>query len=108
MHDRRREIEARLARALAERLQPAIHTTIAPLTVEVWHVPRAADGRVGEPVSFSVARDAAYRPVAVGGRTTRGVLDHESELGPDDPRRYVHNHRAGVAPGYATLTWMTG
>jgi len=35
MHDRRREIGARLTRALEERLRPAVHTTIAPLTVEV-------------------------------------------------------------------------
>ena len=62
MHDRRREIEGRLARALDERLRPAVHTTVAPLTVEVWHVPRAGDGHVGEPVPFAVARDAAYLP----------------------------------------------
>jgi alpha-mannosidase len=68
MHDRRREIEARLARALAERLRPAVHTTIAPLTVEVWHVPPVADGHAGEPVAFEIARDAAYRPAAVGER----------------------------------------
>ena len=63
MHDRRREIEARLTRALEERLRPAVHTTIAPLTVEVWHVPPAGDGHVGEPVPFEVARDAAYEPL---------------------------------------------
>ncbi|HET9841456.1 MAG TPA: alpha-mannosidase, partial [Nocardioides sp.] len=68
MHDRRREIEARLARALDQRLRPAVHTTIAPLAAEVWHVPPAEDGHVGEPVPFAVARDAAYAPCAVGER----------------------------------------
>jgi alpha-mannosidase len=62
MHDRRREIEARLTRALDERLRLAIHTTVAPLTVEVWHVPPTGDGHVGEPVPFEMARDAAYEP----------------------------------------------
>jgi len=68
MHDRRREIEARLARVLEERLRPAIHTTLAPLAVQVWHVPTAHDGHVGEPVSFDVARAAAYEPCQVGER----------------------------------------
>jgi alpha-mannosidase len=66
MHDRRREIEARLTRALDERLRPAIHTTVAPLTVEVWHVPPTGDGHVGEPVPFEMARDAAYETCTVG------------------------------------------
>ncbi|HEY2880680.1 alpha-mannosidase [Nocardioides sp.] len=66
MHDRRGEIEGRLARALVERLRPAVHTTVAPLSVEVWHVPRASDGRVGEPVPFAVARESAYLPCDSG------------------------------------------
>jgi alpha-mannosidase len=68
MHDRRREIEGRLARALDERLRPAIHTAVATLSVEVWHVPPAGDGHVGEPVPFAVARDAAYVPCELGER----------------------------------------
>jgi alpha-mannosidase len=68
MHDRRREIEARLARALDERLRPAIHTVVSALTVEVWHVPAAGDGRVGEPVAFAAARAAAYEPCGIGER----------------------------------------
>jgi alpha-mannosidase len=68
MHDRRDEIEARLGRALGQWLRPAVHTTIAPLKVEVWHVPPAGDEHVGEPVPFAVARNAAYRPCAVGER----------------------------------------
>ena len=68
MHDRRREIEARLRRALDERLRPAVHTTIAPLAVEMWQVPPADDGHAGDPVPFAVARDAAYEPCAVGDR----------------------------------------
>jgi alpha-mannosidase len=66
MHDRRREIEARLTRALDERLRPAIHTTIAALDVAIWHVPPADDGHVGEPVPFAAARGAAYEPCRVG------------------------------------------
>ena len=66
MHDRRREIEGRLARALDERLRPAVHTTVAPLSVEVWHVPPAGDGRVAEPVPFAVARESAYVPCDIG------------------------------------------
>ena len=68
MHDRRNEIEGRLARVLDERLRPAIHTTLAPLTVEAWHVPAAADGAVCEPVPFAVARHASYEPGHVGMR----------------------------------------
>ena len=68
MHDRRRDIEARLARALDERLRPAIHTVVSALTVEVWHVPAAGDGRVGEPVPFAAARGAAYEPCGIGER----------------------------------------
>jgi alpha-mannosidase len=68
VHDRRREIEARLTRALDERLRPAVHVTVVPLTVEVWHVPAAGDGHVGEPVPFDVARAAAYEPCRVGER----------------------------------------
>jgi alpha-mannosidase len=68
MHDRRREIEGRLTRALDERLRPAVHTTVAALDVAVWHVPPADDGHVGEPVPFAVARNAAYEPCRVGER----------------------------------------
>jgi alpha-mannosidase len=66
MHDRRREIEGRLARVLEERIRPAVHTVLTPLTVEAWHVPAAADGGVGEPVPFAEARRAAYEPAQVG------------------------------------------
>jgi alpha-mannosidase len=66
MHDRGREIEGRLARVLEERIRPAVHTVLSPLTIEAWHVPVAADGRVGEPVAFAAARRAAYEPAQVG------------------------------------------
>lgn len=68
MHDRRKEIEDRLGRFLEERLRPALTRAIAPLSLEVWHVPPSADGTVGEPVPYAVARDAAYAPCAVGDR----------------------------------------
>src|SRR6478672_9478994 len=67
MHDRRREIEGRLRRVLAERLRPAVHTTLAPLSVVAWHVPPDGAG-VGEPVPFPVARDAVYAPFRIGER----------------------------------------
>ena len=71
MHDRRQEISARLQRVLEERVRPAVHTSVVPLEVAVWHVPTAPDGLVGDPVPFAVARDASYAPVGsatVGGR----------------------------------------
>lgn len=66
MHDRRTEIEARLARALSERVLPAVLTQVAELDLEVWHVPPAPDGHVAEPVPFADAVTATYEPAAVG------------------------------------------
>ena len=66
MHDRRTEIEARLARALAERVLPAVLTPVADLDLEVWHVPPGPDGHVGEPVPFEDALAATYEPAGVG------------------------------------------
>jgi len=66
MHDRRREIEERLGRFLEERVRPALLRRIAPVTIEVWHVPATDDGSPGEPVPFVDARDAAYSPCSVG------------------------------------------
>ncbi len=68
MHDRRQEIAARLQRVLEERIRPAVHTPVLPLDVAVWHVPTAADGLVGDPVAFAVARDATYVAGQVGDR----------------------------------------
>ncbi len=68
MHDRRQEIAARLQRVLEERIRPAVHTPLVPLDVAVWHVPTAADGLVGDPVAFAVARDATYVAGQVGDR----------------------------------------
>lgn len=62
MHDPRAEIERRVTRVLAERLRPAEHEAVAPLTLEVWHV----DGGQGEPVPFAEARRATYEPCSVG------------------------------------------
>ena len=68
MHDRRREIEERLSRVVDERIQPAIYSKVADLTLEVWHVPLNADGTVGEPVPFEKARSQSYAPAQVGDR----------------------------------------
>jgi len=68
MHDRRREIEERLSRVIDERVQPAIYSKIADLTLEVWHVPFNEDGTVGEPVPFEKARSQSYAPAQLGDR----------------------------------------
>src|SRR6187551_2319092 len=69
MHDDRALVLARLARVLEERVRPAVHRTVAPLEVEVWHV----EGGQGEPVPPSVALGLAgdgsgitYEPARVG------------------------------------------
>jgi len=66
MHDRRKEIEERLGRFLEERLRPDLLRGIAPVDIEVWHVPAEPDGAPGEPVAYAEARDAAYSPCRVG------------------------------------------
>ncbi|AOX46684.1 glycoside hydrolase family 38 C-terminal domain-containing protein [Microbacterium sp. BH-3-3-3] len=59
MHDRTALIEMRIDRFIRERLAPAVYRTREPLDVSAWEAP-------GEPVTFAEARDAAYRPFAVG------------------------------------------
>ena len=81
MHDRRREIEERLSRVVDERIQPAIYSKVADLTLEVWHVPLNADGTVGEPVPFEKARSQSYAPAQVGARTTAVVTPHFETTG---------------------------
>ncbi|TDC48095.1 alpha-mannosidase [Jiangella ureilytica] len=71
MHDNRVLVENRLERVLSQRLKPAVHRTVAPLSLTVWHV----DGGHGEPVPPSAAlpggeavADGRYVPAAVGER----------------------------------------
>ncbi|MFI8811988.1 alpha-mannosidase [Streptomyces sp. NPDC055082] len=59
MHDDRTLTEERLDRVLRERIRPAVHPRTAPLDIEVWHAP-------GEPVPFTEAVNAPYKPGAVG------------------------------------------
>ncbi|MEE1742535.1 glycoside hydrolase family 38 C-terminal domain-containing protein [Streptomyces sp. BE147] len=59
MHDDRTLTEERLDRVLRERIRPAIHPRTAPLDIEVWHAP-------GEPVPFTEAVNAPYKPGAIG------------------------------------------
>ncbi|MEQ7123577.1 glycoside hydrolase family 38 C-terminal domain-containing protein [Actinopolymorpha sp. B11F2] len=59
MHDDHRLVEARLERALRQRLRPALHGATVPLDIEVWHAP-------GEPVPVSDALGADYKPAALG------------------------------------------
>lgn len=71
MHDNRALVEKRLKRVLSQRLKPAVHRTVAPLSLAVWHV----DGGQGEPVPPSAAlpggeavADGRYVPAAAGDR----------------------------------------
>ncbi|MFG3531271.1 alpha-mannosidase [Streptomyces sp. NPDC047917] len=59
MHDDRTLTEERLDRALRERIRPAVHPRTEPLEFEVWHAP-------GEPVPFTEAVAAPYKPGALG------------------------------------------
>ncbi|MBC7760592.1 MAG: alpha-mannosidase, partial [Candidatus Saccharibacteria bacterium] len=59
MHDNSILVRARIARFVSERIEPAIYRDRRPLTIEAWEVP-------DEPVPFSEARTATYRPFAVG------------------------------------------
>ncbi|TDD97555.1 alpha-mannosidase [Jiangella asiatica] len=71
MHDTRALVEKRLKRVLNQRLKPAVHRTVAPLTLSAWHV----DGGQGEPVPPSEALpggaavdEGRYEAVEVGER----------------------------------------
>ncbi|HJE61093.1 MAG TPA: alpha-mannosidase, partial [Nocardiopsis listeri] len=59
MHDDRRLIEARLERALRERVWPAVHGTSVPLEVARWDAP-------GEPVPAAEGIAAPHEPAGVG------------------------------------------
>ena len=59
MHDNSILVRARIARFVSERIEPAIYRDRRPLTIEAWEVP-------DEPVPFSEARAATYRPFTVG------------------------------------------
>jgi alpha-mannosidase len=59
MHDRTALIEMRIERFLRERLAPAVYRARQPLEIQAWEAP-------GEPVPFAEARDADYRPLAIG------------------------------------------
>jgi alpha-mannosidase len=55
VHDDHRVAEGRLARALRERIRPAMYARSAPLEVRAWHVQ-------GEPVPVAQALAATYEP----------------------------------------------
>ena len=61
MHDDRELVEARIRRAVRERIRPAVYGARQPFEVTAWHVP-------GEPVPVEVARSAEYVPFEIGGR----------------------------------------
>ena len=59
MHDDKRLIEARLERAVRQRIRPALHGDTVPLDIEVWHAP-------GEPVPVGDALTADFKPASLG------------------------------------------
>ncbi|WP_304454699.1 glycoside hydrolase family 38 C-terminal domain-containing protein [Nocardiopsis sp. YSL2] len=59
MHDDRRATEARLERALRERVWPAVYSAPVPMEVARWDV-------TGEPVDAARGVAAPYEPAAVG------------------------------------------
>ncbi|WP_432511251.1 alpha-mannosidase [Kineococcus sp. SYSU DK001] len=59
MHDQREVTEVRLARALTQRIAPAVHSGALPVEVAAWHAP-------GEPVPVADGLGADYAPFAVG------------------------------------------
>ncbi|AJT41746.1 alpha-mannosidase [Psychromicrobium lacuslunae] len=67
MHNDRKLIEDRVARTLHERLRREIHTPIASLQLEVWHVDGGlVDVIHGEPVSPEHALGQEYAPAQLG------------------------------------------
>src|SRR4051812_46978977 len=59
MHHDEPLVEARIARLVRDRIDPAVHRRSAPVEIAAWTVP-------DEPVPFSVAVDATYEPFEVG------------------------------------------
>jgi alpha-mannosidase len=62
VHDRTAAIQDRLTRVLDERIRPRVHSPVADLVVQAWHV----GGGQGEPVAAESALVAAYEPFEVG------------------------------------------
>jgi alpha-mannosidase len=61
VHDITAGARLRLERFLADRIRPALHTAIAPLDLQVWHVPGE-----GEPVPPAQALAAEYEAAELG------------------------------------------
>jgi alpha-mannosidase len=59
MQDDHRVVEGRVARALRERVRPALYAASTPLEVRAWHVE-------GEPVPVAQALTATYEPFPIG------------------------------------------
>ncbi len=59
MHDDRTLVEARIRRAVEQRIVPAVHGPAVPMTVAAFEVP-------GEPISFEEAMAASYVPFTIG------------------------------------------
>ncbi|MGW9632239.1 alpha-mannosidase [Agromyces sp. NPDC055520] len=104
MHDDSRLVERRIARFVAERIQPAIHRRSAPVEIEHWVAP-------GEPVSFAEAvaqRFAPFETDAAWGRPWGTTWFHirgrvpEAWAGERDVRLelVVDLGFTGAAPGF--------
>ncbi|PZF53334.1 alpha-mannosidase [Curtobacterium sp. MCSS17_008] len=59
MHHDEPLVEARIARLVRDRIDPAVHRRSAPVTIDAWQVP-------DEPVPFAEAVAAEYTPFRVG------------------------------------------
>ncbi|QQD75912.1 alpha-mannosidase [Curtobacterium sp. YC1] len=59
MHQDEPLVEARIARLVRDRVDPAVHRRSAPVMIEAWEVP-------GEPVPFDTAVRETYEPFTVG------------------------------------------
>ena len=59
MHDDRTLVEARIRRAVEQRIVPAVHGPVVPFDVEIYEVP-------GEPISYDDAIAAQYSPFRLG------------------------------------------
>ena len=66
MHDDREIIEQRLARVRKQVIRPHRWGARVPFDMEMWEVPDAADGFVGEPVAVGDALAATYVPCEPG------------------------------------------
>ena len=66
MHDTHQLLEARFSRVLKERVRPAEHEVLSPLSIAAFAVtdPNGVEGQ-GEPISFQQAMEGDFVPFEV-------------------------------------------